>query len=90
MTYESDEYVWKHVEFTIKRDKFTAWYFNDYDNVQDIGYMAMNKLMRNGSFTITAEDLLEKCYSIPTYLVEELDGISYDFDLEPRQIKLIP
>ena len=90
MTYESDKDAWNQVGFTIKHDKFTAWYFGDYDNVQDLGYLAMRKLREGNTFTITAKDLLDRCYSIPTYLVEELGGIKYDFDLEPRQIKLIP
>lgn len=88
--FESDDDAWKNAEFTIKHKKFTTWYFSDYDNIQDLGYEAMHNLIGNKSFTITAEDLLNKCYYIPTHLVEELDGIKYDFDIEPRQIKLIP
>lgn len=89
-SFVSNEDAWERVKFTISYARFTAWYFTDYDNVQNLGYLAMSKLREGNKFTITSQDLLNNCYSIPTHIVNELDGIKYDFDIEPRQIKLIP
>jgi hypothetical protein len=71
----------------LKESRFLEWYFSDSDEVRDLGYQAMFKLREQGSFTITSQDLLDRCADVPTYIFEDLD-LEGD-NISNKQITLI-
>jgi len=78
-------------KFGLKKSRFLSWYFQDSDDIMEIGNRAITNLKDNGEFTITLQDLLNSCCELPPYIM-----IGYDehenFDDEwitPDLIRLI-
>lgn len=53
---------------------FLEWYFSDSDDVSTLGYRIIEKLKKNGSFTITTKVLFENCGYIPQHICEDSKG----------------
>jgi uncharacterized protein YifE (UPF0438 family) len=60
----------------IDRKKFLTWFFDDYeakcDFFKDNG--VLKALVKQGKFTITAEDILEQCGYIPEHIKAKGQG----------------
>lgn len=56
---------------TLKRKSFIDWYFSDNEDIYIIGNKVANTLQKEGRITITAEELLDGCGELPSYIMEE-------------------
>jgi hypothetical protein len=65
--------------------KFINWYFFDSDDVKNLGKRAIENLLTDGFFRISAMDLFEECGYIPQHICE-VDG---DGEYHPSEVEFI-
>lgn len=71
----------------VTKSRFLSWYFSDSDDAHAIGYDVISDLKNEGSFTISVEQLFERCGYIPEYIcVDDNDGGN---EYDPSEVELI-
>lgn len=68
----------------IKKDRFIDWYMSDEVDKYLVGCSVLDNLKRNGSFSLTLEELFLNLDHYPEYLFEPFEG-----PVEGRDIQLI-
>ena len=71
----------------VTKSRFLSWYFSDSDDAHAIGYDVISDLRNEGSFTISVEQLFERCEYIPEFIcVDDNDGGN---EYDPSEVELI-
>lgn len=64
---------------------FINWYFSDSDDVKNLGNRAIENLLTDGFFRISAMDLFNECGYIPQHICE----VTGDDEYEPNEVEFI-
>jgi len=75
----------KQFKNKVTSTSFITWYFSDSDDVENLGNRAIESLLNNGSFSISAKDLFDECGYIPQHICEK-DG---DGEYDPKEVEFI-
>lgn len=75
-------------KYTLKKSKFTNWYFADMGTRIDFGNDAIMSLELYGKLNVTIEGLFDACVYIPQWICEGQSNMEGD-DLEPSDVELI-
>ena len=67
-------------EIKVKSSDFIVWYLEDSDDLVYIGLDLKNYLLANNIYTLTTQELLDRCTYIPSTIVIDYKGPYKEYD----------
>lgn len=71
----------------VTKSSFLDWYFSDSDDAHTMGYDVISDLRNEGSFTISVEELFNRCGYIPQHICVDNKDLHNEYD--PSEVELI-
>jgi hypothetical protein len=69
--------------------KFIEWYYNDHDEIKQLGYAMLRSLQQVGQCSLTAQQLFDSCGYIPKHICVDISEDMYTTDYDTDEVELI-